>query len=300
MANELVLSHSVALSVSVSKEIDGLEMGVLSDGRSYFTGRSLARVCGVAPSTIINQGDRWLTGDRNNKLAQMLVAQGLDRESLFDTVQIAGKKVHAYPDDVCMVFLEYYAFETPAPSDQARQNFRKLAKAGLRLFVYHALGYDPAKQVPEKWRQFHDRMVLHATPAGYYSVFKECSEFVLAAIRGGLPSDEHTIPDISVGIGWAKRWESERLEERFGPRRKADHNYPDYFRQAASNPQPMSIYPIESLGEFRKWLMGTYVPEKFPTYLQAKVTKGVLPASTAELLLAEVTPKELTAGDEAG
>jgi len=46
MTDELVLSHSVG--VAVSKEIDGVEMGVLLDGRSYFTARGLARICGVA------------------------------------------------------------------------------------------------------------------------------------------------------------------------------------------------------------------------------------------------------------
>lgn len=294
MADELVLS----LSVTVAKEIDGIEMGVLNDGRAYLTGRALARLCGIAPSTVINQGDRWLTGDRNNKLAQMLVAQGLDRRSLFEVVQIAGKKVHAYPDDVCMVFLEYYSFETPAPSDQARQTFRKVANAGLRLFVYHALGYDPAKRIPDVWRQFHDRLSLHATPLGYFSVFKECSEFVLAAIKGGLPSDEHTIPDISVGMAWSKHWDTEGLEAKHGPRRKADHNYPDYFPQALSNPQPILIYPVSALGEFRIWLLSSYVPDKFPKYLDAKVAKGILPASTAEILLQEVTPPQLGDGGD--
>lgn len=297
MKNELVLSHPV--SVAVSSTIDGLEMGVLSDGRAYLTGRALARFCGVAFSTIINQADRWLHGERSNKLALLLVERGLERPSLYVDVDtgrvVAGSSVvHAYPDEICTALLEYYAFDANPPSDQAQANLRKLLRGGLRLFVYHALGYDPSNRVPDVWRQFHDRVALHKLPFGFFSVFRELSEFTIAAIQGGLPCDEHTIPDISVGRMWSSHWEEKDLEARFGARSKTDHSYPDYFPQAVSNPQPIWVYPISALGEFRSWLMTIYVPTKLPNYLKTKVSKGVLPASIAEMLLAEVTPAHLT------
>jgi hypothetical protein len=93
-----------------------------------------------------------------------------------------------------------------------------------------------------------------------------------------------------VGKAWGAYWAEKDLASLFGERVKHDHNYPDYFPQAASNPQPMWIYPVQALGEFRLWLYREYVPARFPKYLDAKVKKGVLPASTAEMLIAAATP----------
>lgn len=279
--------------VEVEKTVDGLEMGILSDGTSYLNGRSLARICGVVPYSIINQSQNWQGGQRNGRLAQMLVAAGVTGD-LYVPKQINGQDHYAYPDHVCMVFLEYYAFETAKPNPMALQNYRLLARAGLRAFVYNALGYSP-NEPADIWREFHDRMTLVSAPAGHFSVFKEMSEFIIAAIRGGLHINERTIPDISVGIVWGKHWIDGDLENKYGQRVKFDHNYPEYFSQAASNPQPMWVYPVAALPEFRVWLQSTYVLQKFPAYLDKKVAKGVLPANSAELLLSQVTAPQLSA-----
>ena len=259
------------VKVAIAKQIDGLDMGVLSDGTSYLTGRSLADLCGVAASAIINQANAWKAGKRESKLAQWLIEHNVDRESLFIETVVSGTKTHAYTDEICMLILEFYAFEA-GQRDIAQLRFRALARAGLRAFVYTAVGYDPLSAVPLEWRQFHDRMTLASAPIGYFSVFKETADFVISAIRGGLPVDEHTIPDISVGKAWAAYWDSQSLEAKHGKRTKHDHNYPDYFQQSASNPQSIWVYPVSALGDFRIWLQRTYVPEKFPRYLDAKVT----------------------------
>lgn len=292
MADELVLSTPV--NVAVSKEVDGIEMGVLSDGRSYFTARGLARLIGTGPSTILTQGKRWLEGERAGKLAQMLVARGLERPSLYVELQRDGSVVHAYTDDVAIVIIEYYAFESTPISAQAQLSFRKLAQAGLRVFVYQALGYDPNQQLTAAWRNFHDRLTLHTVPSGYFSVFRECADFVLASIRAGLPVDDHTIPDISVGQAWASYWKKEGLSEKFGERIPHDHNYPDYYPQAKSNPQEINVYPVDALGEFRRWLEAVYLPAKYPTYLKGKAKSRLIAASTVELLLNSMAPLALT------
>ncbi|MGH3427826.1 MAG: hypothetical protein ACRDQZ_09720 [Mycobacteriales bacterium] len=215
----------------------------------------------------------------------MFVDAGVTRESLYLQTEVNGTIVHAYPEDVAMTFLEYYAFEHPRPTEQARQAFRKLARGGLRLFIYTALGYDPAQLVPLQWREFHDRMTLVSAPIGFFSVFKESSEFVINAIRAGLRVDEHTVPDISVGQAWSAHWKSLELYKVFGDRRKHPHNYPEYFKQAQSKPQEMWVYPLDALGEFRRWVQLGYVPTKYPKYLERKVSEGALPASTAQVLL---------------
>ncbi len=107
--------------------------------------------------------------------------------------------------------------------------------------------------MPPIWRQFHARLQLQNIPSGYFGVFRELADFVLTAIQGGLTVDHKTVPDISVGQIWGKYWEAIDGDRRFGDRIRHDHNYPDDFPQAASNPQPIWVYPVAALGEFRTY-----------------------------------------------
>lgn len=284
----------------MEKEIDGLEMGVLSDGTAYLSSRGLAQLCGVAPSAIINQGAWWKEGKRDGKLARMLASAGIEKDSLYVEVKgKPGRPTYAYPDDICTVILEYYAFEADRPSIAARENFRKLARTSLKLMIYGATGYDPGSLIPERWRQYHDRLSLNSCPKGHFSVFQEMSTLVLSAIRAGLTVDAGTIPDISVGRAWSDHWEANELDKKYGPRNQHPHTYPPYFPQSEAGPQLAYIYPVEALGEFRIWNENTYLPQKFPRYLESKVKRGQLPASTKDLILDAIsdTP-ELPEGEK--
>ena len=115
--------------------------------------------------------------------------------------------------------------------------------------------------------------------------------------RNGLKVDYENVPDISVGKAWSAYWVDNKLDVDHDQRIKHDHNFPDYFPQAMSNPQPMWVYPNSALGVFRNWLQGDYIPNKFPKYVEYKVSKGALPASMAELLIAAVEPLKLTGTD---
>ena len=46
-------------AVAVSKEIDGIEMGVLKDGTPYLSNRGLAALCGVSPNVVITHVAQW-------------------------------------------------------------------------------------------------------------------------------------------------------------------------------------------------------------------------------------------------
>jgi hypothetical protein len=282
--------------VAASKTVNEIEMGVLADGTAFVTGRSLSRLCGVAISSIIEAKDRWDAGQRDGKFARLLMESGFDETKLAQPVKFSGSGVAtealAYPETVVMAFLEHYAYELKRP--EAIRNHRLLARAGFRLFVYNKVGYDPNKLVPQPWREFHDRLDIHVVPAGYFSVFREMADFIIVGIRNGLKVDHENVPDISVGKAWGAHWVASDLESDYGPRTKHDHNYPDYFPQAASNPQEMWVYPIAAMGEYRTWLQREYITQKFPAYLASKVKQGALPASMAELLLAAVEPMQLT------
>ncbi|HEX2591256.1 MAG TPA: hypothetical protein VHL34_07155 [Rhizomicrobium sp.] len=60
---------SAPLAVVTAREVNGLEMGVLEDGTGYLTARSLATLCGVVISTILQQGQNWKNGKRDGRLA---------------------------------------------------------------------------------------------------------------------------------------------------------------------------------------------------------------------------------------
>lgn len=276
----------VATTVVAANDVQGIEMGVLSDGTTYLTGRALAKLCGTAVSTIINQKDEWAAGKRENKLARKLLSEGFNAPELCFPVKHKSVDALGYPEAVVMSFLDYYAHDSPSPSEIARQNFRVFGRAGLRIFVYTQLGYDPSRAVPAQWREFHDRLLLASCPAGYFMIFQETSAFVLNAIRNGLRVDEHTIPDISMGKAWSEFWKEKGFEALHGERIKHEHNYPDYFPQARSNPQHPWVYPNKALGDFRDWMQREYIAKKFPKYIDTKVQKGMLPQTVADLLLA--------------
>lgn len=271
MAEQLILLVPIE-----HKEINGIEMGILEDGTPFLSGRGLANLCDVSASTILGWDyDPRATSGRDAIVSQLLQKHRYDKDFLFYEASIQNKKTRVYPDVVCMSILEYFAFESNAGSQKAVANFRKLASTSLRLFIYHQFGYDGGAGTIV-WRQFHDRVSLHKVPKGYFSVFQEMAGMVVQAIQEGLVVNAHTVPDISVGQMWKKHWDKEELSAKYGSPIKHEHNYPEYFPQARSNPQDIWVYPWVSLGDFRSWLHSTYLPSLFPNYLQKKVKEGVL------------------------
>lgn len=280
------------LAVERVRVVDDIEMGVMSDGTPFLTQRGVATVCSVAPSVITEWAQEYSPDSlkkRDQAITRLLSNHGYDGD-LFYELEHKGQKVNAYPDAVCMALLEYYGFEAQlAGQAKAQQNFRVLARGSLRQFIYRAVGYDPQKLVPEKWRQFHDRMQLNKVPAGYFSVFREIAEICVDAINVGLVMDEHTIPDGSVGKVWGKHWIDNGLDAKHGARVKHPHKYPDYFPQSLANDFIEAwVYPLDALGRFRIWLRDTHLPTNYPKYLAGKVKSGALPMSSVELLLSEI------------
>nr|HPM75682.1 hypothetical protein [bacterium] len=280
------------LFIRCQKEIQGVGMGVLSDGTPFLTQRGLARLCGVDNRTIISIGAEWQEGvqrPRISKIKELLHDRGLSLEHPFIRVTDRGTAIFAYPDTVCMAVLEYFAFEAGDNiRDEARRNFRILAAKTLHDFIYDQVGYDPRVAVSDEWRQFHDRLSLNynAVPTGYFSIFKEIADMILTLGQHGLHIDQSFVPDISVGKTWSKNWTDNRLGERYGERIQWKHNYPEYFSQAASNPQDVWCYPEASLGEFRRWMRDDYIHGgKMAKYLEGQVKKRTLPEEFVHLAI---------------
>ena len=281
------------LQIQKQIEIDGVGMGVLTDGTPFLTGRGLARLCGVSNARISEMSADWNSDSPmpiTIRVKQILQERGLPiPERPYIEIQQRSGAFYAYSDTICLAVLEYYAFDAgSAVREQAQKNYRILAGKALHDFIYTQVGYDPANKVPEVWRQFHDRVSLtyNSVPHGFFSIFKEIADMIVTLGQHGLHIDSTFVPDISVGIAWAKHWTDNDLQDQFGERIKWDHNYPEYFAQAASNPQPAWGYPEMALGEFRRWMRENYIGDgKFTKYLETQVKKKALPASFAQLAI---------------
>lgn len=89
---------------------------------------------------------------------------------------------------------------------------------------------------------------------------------------------------------WGKHWTNNNLDNKYGSRLKHLHKFPEDFPQK----DPMAwIYPVEALGEFRRWMDDIYVNTKFPNYLANKVNKGELPNVNVSALIQAIKPIKL-------
>lgn len=141
--NEHIVS---SLAVLRSVEVEGLsvEVGVLSDGTPFLSGKGLAKACGISNEALFKWGEFAPSPealDNSGKLAKLLTAYGYRGELLFrKVISHSGEpSVTVYPADVCMAFLEYYSFE--ANNKEALKNFRLLARNQLSNFIFEATGY---------------------------------------------------------------------------------------------------------------------------------------------------------------
>ena len=283
---------NLSLFIDKQAEVNGVAMGVLSDGTPFLTGRGLARLCGVAHSVIQDLTTDWLDTvpkSRINTIRDILATRGMSFEKPFVEVKQSNSTMIAYPDAVCVAVLEYYAFEAGGNiKATAITNFRLLAGQALRDYIYVQVGYDPRAAVPEIWRQFHDRvsLVYNSVPAGYFGIFKEISDMIVTLGQAGVPIDSSFVPDISVGQHWSKHWMASYYDAHYGERKKFDHNFPDYFPQSPSNPQEAWCYPEAALGEFRRWFREGYIGDgKFEAYLLQKVKRNEIAQPFARLAI---------------
>jgi hypothetical protein len=263
------------LGIEVEKVVGGVEMGVLENGIPYLTQRGLAEMSGASRKAVFDITQEWeeaqssgIWRGRVQWFRDYLEKTGFDEPRLFIEITKDGSPHYAYPDMVCMAMVEYFAFEAQRTNETALANFRNLARYGLQKFIYDALGYTP----PDRWKYHHDRVSIlqGSAPDGHFIVFNEVSGLIVDLINADLTVNDKTIPDISVGRCWGDHWKKNNLEAKFGPRTDYNHNYPDYYPQSRSNPQPAKAYPDTAIPEFRRWFRHEYLPTKFPKYILTK------------------------------
>ncbi|BCS54072.1 hypothetical protein [Geobacter sp. SVR] len=279
-------------------EFDGIEMGVLENGVPYLSESGLARICGVDRKVLNRLAINWKDEkdkDRGMAINEMLEKSGYFEDELFLKSELNGTIINAYTEPVCLAILEYYAFVAREKRDEAINAFRTLARTTFRLFIYEATGYSPSQKILDSWKHFHDRvdMILDSVPLGYFSVFREIASMIVPMIRSGIMISDKVVPDISVGKAWSSYWKDNNLANVHGDRTKYDHEYPLYYPQSKSNPQPAYAYPDSALGLFRSWLRQNYITNKFPDYIIRQAKQGNITAPVANKAIETFINKQL-------
>lgn len=275
---------------------DDIPMGVLNDGTPYLTLYGLAKLCGIDDTPLRVFTSNWEANrhkPRGLKVATYLAEKGYGDISALYTRVINSSNVetHAYPDYVCMAILRYYALDAENfDRSIAIGNFVRLAEYTLKRMIYEKSNYNPNASIDVSFENYRARIKLNdQIPTSHFAVFREIADIAMNLIGGGFPMDDTTSLDGSVGGYWAKYWAANKLSEKFGERIRHSHTYPDNYRQSAANQYITAwIYPIESLGIFRKWLHDNYAMEKLSRYLENKNINN------AAELLASVKKPEIT------
>lgn len=279
-------------------EIDGVQMGVMSDGTPYLTGRSLAEMCGVHHSVIQDLSGDWASErkkPRGKKIDSIIREQGFEVSSLHMSSMATRRDHYPYPDYVCMAVLEYYAFDASQTDNGiALRNYRLMARRTLRDFIFKSVGIDPSNPVSGAWKCFQERITLNdQLPAGYFSVFREMVDITVPLINAGYELSPKNVIDISVGTRWANYWRKNKLSEKYGEMTKHPHTYPDWFPQSKAGPQPANIFPEDALGEFRRWMRDDYIQNGLPDYLAGKVEDKVIEQKKVLAVLEQLQQQKL-------
>ena len=281
--NALVSAGVVNSLFKAEKQIerDGIEMGVLENGLPYLSESGLAAMCGIARSTLQNRVNSLQSGKctkADEEITTYLKSRSFSDPNLFIQVEANGKRINAYTEPVCMAFLEFYAFGSGGQKPEALKACRILMSCSFRAMVYQAVDYHPQNSVIQNLQRWGDRvdMTKNSVPFGYFCVFSEIASMMIPLINAGFIVSDKVIPDISVGLIWAKFWKDNDLEKHYGKSIHYKHQYPPYYRQAAVGPVDAAAYPDEALGVFRRWLRENYIKTKFPNYLYRAMSKGAI------------------------
>lgn len=287
------------LGIACDTEIEGIGMGVLSDGTPYLSQRGLAVLCGVMNAHIGNISKEW-DEEKPRVRAIKSILEKAGAPTAVPHYEITRKSVthFCYPADVCLAVLEYYAFDAGTNCQpEARDNFRTLAGSKLREMIYAYVGYDPTGRNEHRFDKWHERIALNyqSAPKGYFHVFNEAHTIIYELIQAGADVGDKLVVDISIGQYWSKYWDENGLEEQYGARSRYPHRYPDSHPQARSNPQESWCYPLTALGAYRAWLQDIYIEGgRFARYLQGKVTRGEIAPTIAQLAIGAIIPPQIT------
>ncbi len=247
--------------VSIPDEIRN-EFRIDAEGKAFVSIRGAARIADIDHKALIKAFKK--TGDfYTSKLAQMLTASEFEPGDFSET---------GIPDIALSVVLKYYAYKANHTTEQAERFYDAMSAIGIRTWIQQQLNWNPVRSLAPFWYQ---RLTLflaqNKVPPGYFSIFQETIILVGDLESAGYIIPDNAVPDISIGLCWAKHLRGEGIE----PNEVAvvyPHKYPDHRNIVNAN-----AYPEDMLPKFRKWFRETYKPVKLPVYLAGK-DSAALPA----------------------
>lgn len=158
--------QSRLFTVATQKEINTIDMGVLDNGIPFLTELGLSRIAGINRSMLRRLSADWAkekTKPRGQKIQELLEQRGCKENYLFLYSMQNEKEIDVYHEYACMAILEYYAFETDGPRQEAKAAYRIFSRAGFRSFIYSATGYIPNdKHIPEETQKDATESIIEA------------------------------------------------------------------------------------------------------------------------------------------
>jgi len=284
-------SHTLLPTTNVipAIEVSGLpiEVGILPDGTPFMSGRELARACGISNSTLVGWGEVTpQVGDRHRagKLANLLATYRYQGDRLFVPIpngtRFSGRaNVSAYPYQVCMALLDYYAFE--ANKEAARNSLRLLSEKQLPQFICEVVQTppEPAKSpqtIAPKYDPFQRRPLRDGIPVGYFSV----GQLLASEQPRSLPLTELRVALlVNIDKAWNRYWNIQGLGREYGDR----FAMPQRTLNDWARPRQY-VYPKAALVAFQDWLALQYLPERYPSYLQRKRQQVASPLTRLKLM----------------
>ncbi|ESQ90841.1 hypothetical protein ABAC460_08410 [Asticcacaulis sp. AC460] len=132
------------LTVATYAEVDGIGMGLLSNGEPYLTQRGLAALCGVQNAHIGNIGRDWDSG--KPRVAAIQERLGFRRAQAHRVLSHDGHRLFAYDMAIAQAVLDYYALDVAKP--EAVRNRRRFADGALKSHVLKQFNAAPAPVEP--------------------------------------------------------------------------------------------------------------------------------------------------------
>jgi hypothetical protein len=273
------------------------------DGVSGMTVSALADFCSTSQPAVTQILNRIRESDPiTNDLSDCLKPfAGKDLRLITNDLQ--GRLI--IPDDACSAVSEYYAFEARqyAGKQVATANYRSMAKAGMRIFIWVRTGYippvlrDSLKAHTSNYIQRLENTYDHVIADHLWSIFREGAEVLLLVEKKmRVPVDKMDLCDGSIGRRWSdyrktQDWATSKVE-----------SYTHVFRDQREKQYPKA-YQLTELQYFRKWVREVYIPDYLPKYLADKFGKratreiysamGELNPYVSELTtMSRKTPKE--------
>lgn len=228
-----------------------------SDGASGMTVTALAKLAGIAQNAITVLLNEIAQSDPITNALPELLKPFAGKELRAITNKTDGSKFIV--DNVCQAVLEYYAFEARKYNGKeiAIQNYRTIARAGMRVYIWSQTGYDPNKRRTQAsylgyWAErqyaFIERTEI---PSGWFCIFQELAQLMWKLEKIGYvipdfsPADnKRIVPDVSIGRMFCAHMRQKGFDVD-ATAQKYPHWYPGW-----SAPVDANIYPNAWLEDF--------------------------------------------------